>query len=141
MFRERQMKFLIDTAVTRQGIAVCVLEGLSCLPYSEKEREIGLALRQAALKGSEFVCQVTATGLVDPPLPAAGCSRYGRLSIPYVPQLNTFLSTSFRSHCTKCSQITLNQVRKSKQRHKFGYFGSATNKLILSHPFVVQSSR
>jgi len=29
-----------------------VLEGLSCLPYSENEREIGLALMQAALKGS-----------------------------------------------------------------------------------------
>ena len=65
--------------------ASSVLEGLSCLPYSEKEREIGLALRQAALKGSEFVCQVTATGRPT----AAGCSRYGRLSFPYVPPLNS----------------------------------------------------
>jgi hypothetical protein len=117
--------------------ASSVLEGLSCLPYSEKEREIGLALRQAAVEGSEVVCQVTAT--VRPT--AAGCSRYGRLSFPYVPQLNSFPLTSFRSHCKTFSQRTLNQVRKSKQRQKFGYSASVTKKLILSHPFVVQSSR
>jgi hypothetical protein len=57
------------------------------LTSSEKEREIGLALRQAALKGSEVVCQVTATGRPT----AAGCSRYGRFSFTYVAQLNTFL--------------------------------------------------
>jgi hypothetical protein len=140
MFRETEEicdRHCINVAGNSGLCASSVLEGLSRLPYSEKEREIGLALRQAALKGSEFVCQVTATGRPT----AAGCCRNGRLSFPYVPQLNTFLLTPFRSHCTKCSQRTTKQVRKSKQRQKFRYSGSITNKLILSHPFVVQSSR
>jgi hypothetical protein len=99
------------TAAENSGLcASSALEGLSCLPYSEKEREIGLALRQAALKGSQSVCQVTATGRPT----AAGCSRCGRLSFPYVlssPHFTLSLSdltaqTAHREHLTKSGKVS-----------------------------------
>jgi hypothetical protein len=91
-----------------------VLEGLSCLHYSEKEREIGLALRQAALEGSEFVCQVTATGRPTAALLAALATDGSH-----------FHTRLYSTHFSLClSDLTaqsvhrehINRVRKRTQR-------------------------
>ena len=91
--------------------------------------------------GSELVCQVTAHSCWLISLrPATKGSHFHTCLPACTEHFSPYVLQNSR-HSTKCSHRTLNQVRKCKQRQKLGYSGFVTNGLVLSHPFVLQSSR